>query len=99
MSGGSWDYCHSHIEDVADRLCCEADPRRRALGKRLHLFARALHDIEWADSGDYGPGAEEPAIDEALAAFGDPEAQTLAAMVAPLEATLALVRKLLEAGG
>jgi uncharacterized small protein (DUF1192 family) len=28
----------------------------------LKLVAKALHDIEWVDSGDYGPGDENKAI-------------------------------------
>jgi hypothetical protein len=28
----------------------------------LELVIKALHDIEWVDSGDYGPGDENKAI-------------------------------------
>jgi len=37
-------------------------PERRAFAKHLKLVAKALHDIEWVDSSDYGPGDENVAI-------------------------------------
>lgn len=56
MSGGSWEYFYSRLEDVAQRLRgCEC-PYRKALGAKLQLAADALHDIEWVDSCDYGKG-------------------------------------------
>ena len=56
MSGGSWDYVYGTFDEVADRLHREKDPMRRALGRRISLISKALHDIEWNDSGD---GADE----------------------------------------
>jgi hypothetical protein len=35
---------------------------RKAFGKHLILVAKALHDIEWVDSCDYGEGDEVKAI-------------------------------------
>lgn len=35
---------------------------RRAFAKHLRKVAKALHDIEWVDSGDCGPGDENEAI-------------------------------------
>ena len=58
MSGGSWDYFYKQLNDVADRLCAEQSPLRRAFGEHLRLCAAALHDIEWVDSGDYGKDDE-----------------------------------------
>ena len=66
MSGGSWDYVYRHIQDAADRLQNEKCPYRRALGKRLSLMAKALHDIEWVDSYDMSHPDEMPAIHAAL---------------------------------
>ena len=37
-------------------------PEREAFAKHLKLVAKALHDIEWVDSADYGPGDENEAI-------------------------------------
>ena len=66
MSGGSWEYIHHPVEDAADRLMAEKCELRRAMGAKLKLFALALHDIEWVDSGDYGEGRELEAIKKAL---------------------------------
>ena len=37
-------------------------PERRAFAAHLVKVAKALHDIEWVDSSDYGPGDENEAI-------------------------------------
>jgi hypothetical protein len=72
MSGGSWDYAFSRFDDVADRLAGESDPLRRLMAKRVALLTKALHDIEWVDSGDYSDGKEVEAIKAFLnAEFGD----------------------------
>lgn len=68
MSGGSWDYVCYKFEDVAERLLTEQSPARRALGNQIALIAKALHDIEWVDSGDYGRGDDDAAIQAALGA-------------------------------
>jgi hypothetical protein len=60
MSGGSMNYIYSKLEYEATFT---ADtPERRAFARHLKLVAKALHDIEWVDSGDYGPGDENAAI-------------------------------------
>lgn len=66
MSGGSWDYFSHRLEEVAIRLKCDKKPNRRALGNMLLKASKALHDIEWVDSDDYGPGDDDAAIMEAL---------------------------------
>ena len=66
MSGGSWDYMYQRLDDAADRLQCEKDALRRAFGQHVKLVAKALHDIEWVDSCDYGKGDELPAIKAVL---------------------------------
>jgi len=66
MSGGSWDYLTYKIDDAADRLEIEKDPLRRAFGKKMRLFAKAMHDIEWVDSMDMGEGDEIKAIQKAI---------------------------------
>jgi hypothetical protein len=68
MSGGSWDYAFSHFDGVANRLSRESDPLRRLLGIRVELIAKALHDIEWVDSGDYNSGDDVAAIKAVLSA-------------------------------
>ena len=60
MRGGSMNYIYSRLEYGATFT---ADtPERRAFAKHLKLVVKALHDIEWVDSGDYGPGDENEAI-------------------------------------
>ena len=62
MSGGSMDYLYLRVEDVARDLCRSPNLERKAFGARLSLVAKALHDIEWVDSGNKGPGDENAAI-------------------------------------
>jgi hypothetical protein len=66
MSGGSLNYIYSKIEMDAQFL--ENTPERRAFAKHLKLVIKALHDIEWVDSSDYGEGDENEAIRSCLAA-------------------------------
>lgn len=65
MSGGSMNYLYSKVLHCADFEC--DTPERRAFAAHLKLVAQALHDIEWVDSGDYGPGDENAAIRACLA--------------------------------
>ena len=66
MSGGSWDYLYSRVEDAADRLKQSKNGKRVAFAVLLADVADALHDIEWVDSCDMSPGDEIPAIDTCL---------------------------------
>ena len=66
MSGGSWDYFTLKCKEVAVRLDMEKSPLRRALGAHMHLIAAAMHDIEWADSGDIDNDRERGTIKAAL---------------------------------
>jgi hypothetical protein len=60
MSGGSMNYLYSKLEWGADFE--PNTPERVAFAEHLKLVIKALHDIEWVDSGDYGPGDETEAI-------------------------------------
>ena len=60
MSGGSMNYIYSKLEYDANFR--QNTPERRAFAKHLKLVVKALHDIEWVDSGDCGPGDENAAI-------------------------------------
>ena len=62
MSGGSWNYAYSNLDDIAGRLDRSREPLRRAMAPKVRALAKALHDIEWVDSADYAPGDEEAAI-------------------------------------
>src|SRR5687767_12504646 len=66
MSGGSWNYVFRTFEEVGERLLLCNQLSRRTLGSLVLRIAKALHDIEWVDSDDFGPGQEEKAIDLAL---------------------------------
>lgn len=57
-------YLYSKLEYEATFL--ENSPERKAFAKHLKLVAKALHDIEWVDSGDYGPGDDTEAIRSCL---------------------------------
>lgn len=101
MSGGSWNYLHQDIEDAARRLvhgahssCVE---ERVALGRLLEKVARAMHDIEWVDSCDYGKGDEREAI---LACVGSLDAAAEAAadrLAAEIDRAQAILKTIAEA--
>jgi hypothetical protein len=59
MSGGSYDYVYNKIEAISIR---PSTALRRAFQAHLRLVAKAMHDIEWVDSGDTSPGDEDAAI-------------------------------------
>ena len=61
MSGGSYDYIYSKVNDIADEIRL-INPEREAFVKHLRKVAKALHDIEWVDSCDYGKEGEIEAI-------------------------------------
>lgn len=63
MSGGSMDYFYCKLNDVRFDT---STTLRKAFSTHLKLVSKALHDIEWVDSGDYAPGDEEKAIRECL---------------------------------
>ena len=66
MSGGSWEYVYHHLDEAADKLSRSAKPERKALGKKMELMSKAMHDIEWTDSGDYDDDGDQLAIRAAL---------------------------------
>lgn len=66
MSGGSMNYLYSRLEWEGIDSIEQSTPERKAFVAHLRKVARALHDIEWVDSGDYGPGDEVAAIMEVL---------------------------------
>lgn len=66
MSGGSWDYLCFKIEDASDILKTSNCIKRKALGLLMEKVSKAMHDIEWVDSCDYGKGDEMAAIDDCL---------------------------------
>lgn len=71
MSGGSWNYVYHHINEAAHGLMQERSPQRVRLGKLMHLMSKAMHDIEWVDSCDYGPGDETESIEKVFSFLKD----------------------------
>jgi hypothetical protein len=70
MSGGSYNYECFRVHDVAEQIRnTNTDPRRAAFQKLLLLVSDAMHDIEWVDSCDYGPGDDHAAIDAVFASL------------------------------
>ena len=67
MSGGSYDYFYAKLDDLADSIRL-INPERKAFVKHLKKVVKALHDIEWVDSFDYGINAEIAAIMECITA-------------------------------
>lgn len=61
MSGGCYDYGFRKIYDLADSIPATT-PLRKAFKTHLSKVAKACHDIEWVDSGDYGTGFENESI-------------------------------------
>lgn len=62
MSGGSYDYVYHKIDEI--NIQGTRDNKKRLLfQKLLKLVAKAMHDIEWVDSYDYGAGDENKALD------------------------------------
>jgi hypothetical protein len=73
MSGGSYDYVYQRIADIEINNEHEC-PKRGAFQMIISLVAQAMHDIEWVDSGDYGKGGEDKALDNLFAVLGkDPK--------------------------
>ncbi len=60
MSGGSMDYLYAKFEN--DASFHTDTPERVAFKAHIALVCKALHDIEWVDSGDMSPGDETAAI-------------------------------------
>lgn len=67
MSGGSYDYAYRDMDSFIRYLDRRANtPLRKAFVKHLAKVAKAMHDIEWVDSGDYSEGDENKAIQDCL---------------------------------
>ena len=63
MSGGSLEYVCYKVENAADEIRSRAETLSlKAFADHLDLVAKALHDVEWVFSGDYGDGDDEESI-------------------------------------
>jgi hypothetical protein len=80
MSGGSLNYAYAKLEMIVDEieerdlapLKPKLTPLQREFAEHLRLVVKALHDLEWVWSADYGEGDEEPAILAVLGRMGEP---------------------------
>lgn len=79
MSGGSYDYAYSKLDDLAGRIKSRArgNALRLAFAHKLSKMAEAAKAIEWHDSGDWG---EEDEL-EALRAVLEPVEELNAAII------------------
>jgi hypothetical protein len=63
MSGGSLDYAFARLNDAISTIQSTARrPLHVAFAKHLTLVSKALHDLEWEWSSDYGDRAADEAI-------------------------------------
>lgn len=77
MSGGSLNYVYSIVESAARDVKFRAEtPLHHAFATHLLKVAKALHDLEWVWSSDYGPGDEVEAIRAVLGEGAELEAAT-----------------------
>jgi len=76
MSGGSYDYACFKLSLFIDEFerNLHNDPLRIAFLEHLKKVQKAMHDIEWVDSGDYSDGGEHDSIKACLAPGGIDEA-------------------------
>ena len=59
MSGGSLDYVCYRLDDAIDTIERRATTAlHKAFSSHLRDISKALHDLEWVFSGDYGDGDE-----------------------------------------
>ena len=71
MSGGSLDYAYNRVNDMAYELARHAKTRhQKALVSHLVKVSKALHDVEWVLSGDYGDGDDTAAIMDCIGKKG-----------------------------
>lgn len=80
MSGGSYEYLYSRIEDAARQVNARGatkGPLRAAFAAHLKLVAEAMRMVEWVDSCDSAPGDEDEAIRACLAPGAEVEAARL----------------------
>lgn len=72
MSGGTYGYAYSRIEDLASEIRARSNDMayRRVFASLLDVCAKAAHAIEWVDSGDYCPGDDVEPIRAALSFNG-----------------------------
>lgn len=66
MSGSSLDYVYEKVDRAIEYIETDKNPLYKAFANHLRLISKALHDLEWEFSGDYGAGDAEKAVKEVL---------------------------------
>jgi hypothetical protein len=67
MSGGSLDYVCYRLDDAIDIVASRAKTvLQKAFTAHLRDVSKALHDLEWVFSGDYGEGDETEALSKVV---------------------------------
>lgn len=94
MSGGSYEYFHYRIEEVAKEIAMRhsRSAPHRAFAALLMKVAKAMHDVEWVDSGDMGPGDDLEAIQACLSNTDELQAAVEQAKEAMISLEKALAR-------
>ena len=83
MSGGSLDYVCYKLDDVIEVIERRATTvLQKAFAKHLKDVAKALHDLEWVFSGDYGDGDDVEALRKVVNKEMELEAATNDARIA-----------------
>ncbi len=83
MSGGSLDYVCYKVDDAIDTIEKRATTvLQKAFAKHLKDVAKALHDLEWVFSGDYGDGDEVESLKKVVNKQMELEAATNDARIA-----------------
>lgn len=78
MSGGSYDYAFTRVQDMASAIRSRGNvtPLREAFADHLELVSMAMHAVEWVDSCDYKEGDEVEKIRKCLSKVVELEAAT-----------------------
>lgn len=86
MSGGSLDYAQYKLDEIAEMVAARATTAlHRAFAAHLVAVGKALHDLEWVWSCDYGPGDEVEAIRAVVAPSAELDCATAHALAAAAE--------------
>jgi hypothetical protein len=93
MSGGSYDYAYTRVQDMAEMLTSAKETAlRRAFGEHLKKVAVAMQAVEWVDSNDCAPGHEDDPIRACIAPSAELDAARATLAQAIEEANEVLAR-------
>ena len=72
MSGGAYNYASFQLDRFIKEFekSLKNDSRRIMFNSLLKLVSKAIHEIEWVDSGDCSPGDEYKSIDKVFDFIG-----------------------------